>query len=320
MDFGRVRGPVALSLCQDYEIANVTKAIQTAIDHLGGISQFVSSGDRVLLKPNLIKGVPPEVCATTHPAVVEAIVRLVLDCGGRPFIGDSPAFGELSSVAEKTGIADICRRYGIPLTPFNRPSYVPVKDSWIKGISIDRSAFEADRIINIPKLKTHVQVGFTGAVKNLFGCVVGKRKPLLHFRAGDRGHRFGKMHLDIYQILSPALHIVDGIIAMEGNGPASGSPKYLGLIAASVDGLSLDRVLAEIIGIPVSSVEILAALKEYYTEDIDLKDIEIRGTPVKSFAGKAFVLPDREQIRFNLLRIALSVLKHLKMRALAKKY
>ena len=308
---------VVLSLCQDYAIGNVFKSLQTTVNHLGGIGCFVSPGDRVLIKPNLIKGVLPEVCATTHPAVVEAVVRLVLDCGGRPFIGDSPAFGDLPAVASPTGMTDICKRYGIPLVPFTNPVYVPVQGSWIKGISIDRAAIEADKIINLPKLKTHVQAGFTGAVKNLFGCVVGKRKPLWHFRAGDKNHRFGKMLLDVYQILNPALHIIDGIEAMEGNGPVSGKPKQLGLIAASVDGLPLDRVLCEIIGIPVSSVETLAALREYYTREIDLNGIEMPGAPLGLFMDKAFLLPHREPIRFDLIRIAFSVLKHLRLRLTA---
>ena len=308
---------VVLSLCQDYAIGNVFKTLQTTVDQLGGIKRFVSHGDHVLIKPNLIKGVLPEVCATTHPAVVEALVRLVLDCGGRPFIGDSPAFGDLPAVALPTGMTDICKRYGIPLVPFTNPVYIPVQDSWIKGISIDRAAVEADKIINLPKLKTHVQAGFTGAVKNLFGCVVGKRKPLLHFRAGDKDHRFGKMLLDVYHLLNPALHIVDGIEAMEGNGPVSGKPKQLGLIAASVDGLPLDRVLCEIIGIPVSSVETLAALREYYTREIDLNGIEMPGAPLGLFMDKAFLLPHREPIRFDLIRIAFSVLKHLRLRLTA---
>lgn len=314
------KGPhtVILSHCEDYGTENVAAALQSVVDPLGGIRRFVSPGDRVLIKPNLIKGVPPEVCATTHPAVVEAVVRLVLDCGGRPFIGDSPAFGDLPAVAVPTGMTDICKRYDIPLVPFTNPVYVPVQGSWIKGISIDRAAVEADKIINLPKLKTHVQAGFTGAVKNLFGCVVGKRKPLWHFRAGDKDHRFGKMLLDVYQILNPALHIVDGITAMEGNGPVSGKPKQLGLIAASADGLPLDRVLCEIMGLPVSSAETLAALREYYNREIDIEGIEILGAPLGFFTDKGVLLPQREPIRFDLIRIAFSVLKHLRLRLTAR--
>lgn len=310
---------VALSICPDYEITNVTKAVQDAVDQLGGIRRFISQGDTVLIKPNLIKGCPPEQVLTTHPAVVEAVVCQVLNAGGKPFIGDSPAFGELTSVAVTTGIEDVCKRYGIRLVTFNKPVWVPLKDLWLKGISIDRSALEADKIINIPKLKTHCQVGMSGAVKNMFGCVVGKRKPLLHFRAGDHNHRFGVMLLAVYNLLNPVLNITDGIIGMEGNGPTGGTPKFLGLVAASTDGPAIDRILCEIIGIPASSVEVLEALREHYNTNISVNEIEILGTPLSSFSGKTFALPDREEIRFNIPRIVLSVLKQLRLRLITKR-
>lgn len=309
---------VSLSCSPDYGLSNVTKAVQDVIDHLGGIRQFVSQGDTVLIKPNLIKGCPPEQALTTHPAVVEAVVCAVLNAGGRPSIGDSPAFGELSSVAGITGMEDICSRHNIPLVPFNNPVRVAIRNEWIKSISIDRSALEADKIINIPKLKTHCQVGMSGAIKNLFGCVVGKRKPFLHFRAGDYNHRFGVMLVAIYNILNPALNIVDGVIGMEGQGPTGGNPKYLGLIAASTDGPALDRILCEIIGMPPSSVEVLEALREHYNIQPDINNIRISGTPLSSFAGKNFALPERVEIRFNLPRIALSVLKQIGLRLTAK--
>jgi len=312
------KGPVALSRCQDYEETNVAKALQTTLDHLGGIGRFISSGDHVLLKPNLIKAAPPEVGATTHPAIVDAVIRIVLDCGGRPIVGDSPAFGALPAVAATAGITEVCRRYDIPLIPFDKPVQVPVQDPWIKSIAIDRTVLEADRIVNLPKLKTHVQVGFTATVKNLFGCLSGKRKVLWHFTAGDKDHRFGKMLLELYRILNPVLHIVDGVVAMEGNGPVKGKARHLGLIAASSDGLSLDRVLCEIAGLSVYSVETFAALERYYGIDINLGEVETVGTPFGLFADKPLVPPEREAIRFDLWRIARSVLKHWKLHLMSR--
>lgn len=318
MSFDIVRGPVALTHCPDYDTVNVTKALQVALDHLGGINRFISSGDRVLIKPNLIKDVPPEAHATTHPAVIEAVVRHVIDCGGRPFIGDSPAFGDLSTVAIKTGVANICKRYGIPLVSFSSPVHVNIPDPLVQRIAIDQAALDADRIINIPKLKTHTQVGMTAAVKNLFGCVVGKRKVVMHFKIGDMNHHFGRMLLEVYKVLNPALHIVDGIVAMEGDGPVNGDPRCLGLIAASSDGLALDRVICEIIGLPVASIEVFAALSRHYGKDIDIKDIEILGGPIRSFVHGNFIPPKRTPIRFSLPRIAASVLRHLKLKLMAR--
>lgn len=317
-DFGCLSGPVALSYCENYSKGNVTKSLHAVMDCLGGMGKFVFPGERVLIKPNLLKAVSPEAHATTHPAVIEAVVRQVLDCGCRPFIGDSPAFGGLSSVAATAGIADICKRYSIPLVPFSSPVAVRLSSSWVEKIAIDRAVLQADKIINVPKLKTHVQVGFSGAVKNLFGCVVGKRKPIWHFRAGDGEHLFGEMLIGVYKAVSPALHIIDGVIAMEGNGPVSGKPRPLGLVAASVDGLSLDRVLCGIIGMPVYSVEIFAALRRHYNRDIDIKEVEIRGDLLSSFVKNDFLMPERAPIRFNIPRICISVLKHLKLRLLAR--
>ena len=309
---------VVLSHCPDYQRGNVEKSIRNILDNLGGLEQFVSKDDRVLIKPNLLKASFPGDCITTHPAVVEAVVRIIIEHGGRPFIGDSPAFGDLSAVAKVTGMADICKRYNILLKPFNSPVAVKVSDPFVKTLHIDKAVLDADKIINIPKLKTHVQVGFSGAVKNLFGCLSGKKKVLWHFKAGDKERRFGRMLLEIYNTVCPALHIVDAVIALEGDGPTKGDPKQVGLIAASADALSLDRVLCEIVGLPVSSSEVLEALRSHYGISIDMGEITITGDPLNNFTGNQFILPERMPIRFSLTRITGSVLKHFRIKAIAK--
>ncbi len=309
---------VALSQCPDYQRGNVEKSISNLLDLLGGAGQFVSKDDRVLIKPNLLKGSLPGECITTHPAIVEAVVRMVIDHGGRPSIGDSPAFGDLPSVAKSTGMAAICKRYDILLKPFNSPVAVKVSDPFVKTLHIDKAVLDADKIINIPKLKTHVQVGFSGAVKNLFGCLSGKKKVLWHFKAGDKDHRFGRMLLEIYNTVSPALHIVDAVIALEGDGPARGDPKQVGLIAASVDALSLDRVLCGIVALPVSSSEVFGALKSHYGISINMGEVTLRGDQLKIFMGTPFVLPEMIPIRFSLYRITGSIIKHFRIRAAAK--
>lgn len=310
--------PVVLIDCRDYRVDNITKVLQTAVDYLGGFKEYIAPGERVLIKPNLLAAYPPEASVTTHPSVVEAVVRHILYCGGQPFIGDSPAFGDLYDVAEKTGVMAICMKYGIPLIPFSNPVQVSTKDPWLKKIYIDKAVLEADRIINVPKLKTHVQVGFTGAVKNLFGCMPGKRKALWHFKAGDEDFRFGRLLLEIYRVVGPILHVVDGITIMEGNGPAQGIPKSLGLIGVSQDGLFLDRTLCDIIGLQVFSSEIFLTLSRYYNQSIDIREIKILGKPIQAFKGQNILLPSREPIRFDLIRILLSVLKHLKKKVVAK--
>ena len=309
---------VALANCPDYQTGNVENSIRNILDHLGGIRQYVSKDDHVLIKPNLLKGSLPGECITTHPSVVEAVVRIILDHGGRPFIGDSPAFGDLSAVAKATGMAAICKRYNIQLRTFNSPAAVKVSDPFVRTLHIDKAVLDADKIINIPKLKTHVQVGFSGAVKNLFGCLSGKKKVLWHFKAADKENRFGRMLLEINNTLSPALHIVDAVIALEGDGPTKGDPKQVGLIAASVDALSLDRLLCEVVGLPVSSSEILEALKSHYGTSINMGEIRIIGDTLNNFTGEPFMLPKRIPIRFSLTRITGSVLKHFRTKVASK--
>ena len=141
---------------------------------------------------------------------------------------------------------------------------------------------------------------------------------LWHFKAGDKEHRFGRMLLEIYNTVRPALHIVDAVIALEGDGPTKGDPKQVGLLAASVDALSLDRLLCEVVGLPVSSSEILEALKSHYGISINMEEIAIKGDPLNNFTGKQFLLPERIPIRFSLTRITGSVLKHFKIKAAAK--
>jgi len=309
---------VVLLNCKTYKVDEVTAILRKGGELLGGFKRFISPGDRVLIKPNLLAPYPPEASVTTHPSVIEGIIRHVLACGGQPFIGDSPAFGDVYTVAERAGIGPLCDKYGIPLVPFTEPVEVNVEDPWLKKIYIDKMVLEADVIINVPKLKTHVQVGFTGAVKNLFGCIPGKRKALWHFRAGDDDFRFGRLLIEIYRKIKPALNVIDGIVMMEGNGPAQGDPKPLGLIALSEDGLLLDRVICEIIGIQAFSTEIFSTLARYYNQPIDFREIDIAGDPVEYFKDQNIRLPVPEPIKFDILRIIISVLKHLKKKILLR--
>ena len=309
---------VVLLNCDTYKVDHVTTILRKGGEYLGGFSRFISPGDRVLIKPNLLAPYPPESAVTTHPSVIEGIIRHVLASGGQPFIGDSPAFGDVYTVAEKAGIAPLCDKYGIPLVPFTEPVEVSIQDPWLKKIYVDKIVLEADVIINVPKLKTHVQVGFTGAVKNLFGCIPGKRKALWHFKAGDEDHRFGRLLIETYKKIKPALNIIDGIVMMDGNGPAQGDPRPLGLVALSEDAFLLDRVICEIIGVPLFSTEVFSTLARYYNKPIDIRGITITGDPIELFKGHDIKLPVPEPIKFDIMRIIISVLKHLKKKILLR--
>ena len=289
---------VSIVRCQSYEEAEVLEKVRQAIASIGGIKNFVKTGDRVLLKPNLLYGKSPEKAVTTHPSIVRAMIQIVREAGGVPFIGDSPSFGSLTRAAEKSGIKRVAEEAHCPLKEFDDP-IVPKdrKGKLFKHLEIDRSVLEADVVINLPKWKTHSQMLLTLGVKNLFGCVPGPRKPLWHLRAGESRKAFAQVLLDLYHVIRPSLTILDGVLGMEGNGPGSGDPIPLGLILASNDALSLDLVVCDLLGIPRKSIPTnQVAMEDGMGED----SIEIVGESIEASKISRFELPPPFGISWNL--------------------
>jgi len=246
---------VSIVRCQQYDEKEVLSALRHSLDLIGGIHSFVKRGNRVLLKPNLLYGKAPEKAVTTHPSIIKGIIQMVKEEGGFPSLGDSPGLGSALGVAEKSGIKKVADEMDCPIIEFNRPVSLPEKKGRLfKNIEIDQAIFEADVIINLPKWKTHAQMLLTLGVKNLFGCIPGRRKVLWHLKAGEDQKIFAQVLVDIYQMIQPSLTILDGIVGMEGNGPGSGHPIPLGLILASQDPLYLDQVVCDLLGIPRKSL------------------------------------------------------------------
>lgn len=241
---------VSIVRCDRYDDERILRALRQSVDLLGGIASFVKRGDRVLLKPNLLFGKPPEKAVTTHPSVIRAIIQIVREAGGIPSIGDSPGLESLNRVSEKAGVKRVADELQCPLVEFNRPVKVQKAERRVfKDMEIDQSVLEADVVINLPKWKTHGQMLLTLGVKNLFGCVPGPRKALWHLKAGEDQRLFAQMLLDVYRAVRPSLTILDGVVGMEGNGPGSGHPVPLGLLLASGDALCVDQVACDLLGI-----------------------------------------------------------------------
>lgn len=280
----------------DYEPEAVYKAVRKAVDLLGGIDRFVPQGARVLLKPNLLRGAPPEKVVNTHPAVVEAAVRLVREAGGIPYIGDSPALQSLNAAAARSGIREVSDEMKAPLLPL--VSSADVKNdapgSVFPRFEVAREALEADVVINLPKIKTHQQVMLTLAVKNMFGVVVGRRKAQWHMRAGVDRRAFARMLVELCRLILPALTIVDGITAMEGDGgPGSGDPVDLGLVMAGDDCEAVDRAIARILGAPEMRVPTIAVSGE------DARNFEVLGENVEDVAVPGFAMPRLIDVAFG---------------------
>jgi len=238
---------VSVVACDTYELEQVRQAVGTLLAPLGGMERFVRPGMRVLLKPNLLSATDLEHAVTTHPAIVQAVAELVQQAGGTVLIGDSPA-GPVEvthSVWQKSGMAEVATRVGATLVPFDGVAWKQLNG---RDYLLARPVFDADLVINLPKLKTHTLVLYTGAVKNLFGTVPGTRKREHHLRApGTR--EFSQVLVDILELVRPGLTLMDGVLGQEGNGPGvGGTPRRYGCLAASTDPVALDVVLSQAMG------------------------------------------------------------------------
>lgn len=244
--------PVALLRQKDYDRAAVTSAVERLIMACG---VDFARGERVLVKPNLVSKSNAGLCCT-HPEVVRAVCVHLLDCGAKPFVADSPAFGSAGRVAEACGLAEAMRSLGLRVATLDRPTPLRLSDGGSIGLS--RRALEADRIVSVARLKAHGQFRVTASTKNLFGAVCGCRKALAHVRLGDLSGRMERLMLDVRHALPPAIGLVDGIVAMHRGGPVHGEAFQLGLLGCSPDTLALDAALYSLLGLEPADVPLWA--------------------------------------------------------------
>jgi Uncharacterized conserved protein len=287
---------VALVRCESYDYDLVKTAVERGIDLLGGPSVFVKSGEKILLKPNWIMAVPPEKAATTHPTIFKSVAEIFKNSGVNLTYGDSPGFGSSENAAKKTGFADVANELNMHLSDFNRGKEVFFAEAiQNKKLTLANGVLESDGLISLPKLKTHGFLKLTGSIKNQFGCVPGLLKSEFHVKLPDPVD-FARMLVDINTFIRPRLYIMDGIIAMEGNGPMNGTPRKMGLLIFSSDPIALDATVCRIIGVnPVYSHTITmgeAAGLGTYNEN----EIELVGDPIDSFKDLEFKV-DREPIK-----------------------
>jgi uncharacterized protein (DUF362 family)/Pyruvate/2-oxoacid:ferredoxin oxidoreductase delta subunit len=279
--------------CLSYDLALVRAAVSGVLAPLGGMDRFVRPGMRVLLKPNMLNDAGLDRATTTHPAVVQAVAEQVMQAGGRIWIGDSPggSIAENPRVWRGTGIWDVAQSLDVKLVPFDRVSWQRIKGG--NGVDTDYyiapPVFEADLVIDLPKLKTHVLTLYTGAVKNLYGVIPGTRKREPHLRAPGVAD-FSEVLADVLQLVRPRLSILDGVTGLEGNGPgAGGTPRQYGLLGASTDPVALDAVVARALGCRPGSV-------------IHLDRAEARGLGVAG-TDRIEILGDRHALEFGRVEL-----------------
>lgn len=255
--------PVSIVKCADYSEAAVLAAVRRAVNLVGGIGQFVKPGQKVLLKPNMLAAFAPGKAVSTHPSILKAAIILVKEAGGIPFVGDSPGYSSPHKAHTVCGFEKVCQETGTPFVPLTtRQEVSNPKGLKFKSLNLAKEALEADVIINLSKFKTHQLTGITCAVKNMFGCVPGLLKSEYHVKA-IKLTDFSLLLLDILRYLKPALSIADAVVAMEGEGgPAGGTPKELGFIAASPDAIALDHIICEAAGLDPLAFPVNKAAKD----------------------------------------------------------
>jgi uncharacterized protein (DUF362 family)/Pyruvate/2-oxoacid:ferredoxin oxidoreductase delta subunit len=227
------------------------------------------------------------------------VAELVRETGATVLIGDSPGIGGFQRVAERTGISRAARESGAELVPFEET--IEVCGSGVfRRIVLARAYWEADKIINLPKLKTHEMMTMTCAVKNLFGAVVGAEKAAWHLKAGASRQQFARLLLEICQLKKPALNIVDAVVAMEGDGPGSGDPVSLNALIAGVDPVAVDVVAARLAGIGPDLLPIELEAERMGLSGANRDGVRLVGAPLERFAREPFRLPKGLDTQFGL--------------------
>jgi uncharacterized protein (DUF362 family)/Pyruvate/2-oxoacid:ferredoxin oxidoreductase delta subunit len=259
---------VVVLKCESYEGEVLSNRIEQGIGLLGGWDRFVHSGMKVLLKINLIGPKTPESSAVTHCEFVRAIGRILKAKGCEVWIGDSSG-GAIAGIApteaamDVSGMTKVAKEEGFVIKNFEREGAREVRpvDAPERVYHLATPAFEADLVINLPKLKTHSAGTFTGAVKNLFGCVPGLKKAEYH-RIAPNTHDFGIVIADINRCIKPALNIMDGIVAMQGKGPTAGKPYPAKMLLMSTDPLALDTIACSMLGLKPEELPIFDSARE----------------------------------------------------------
>ncbi len=272
------RARVALVRAHDYEFTQIHAALTRAIGLTGGLQKIFKPGARVFVKINhLSPPSPAERGVVTHPVFVEAVLELLKVAGADITVGDDIDSGTGDGF-EVSGIRQTCQKAGVRLTNLREHGFVEVRcDGLILDkLYVSRVALEADVIVNLPKLKTHSLTVFTGGIKNMYGTIPRGLRTRFHYEY-LRSLDFCQMLTDIFSVVRPQLTILDGILAMEGEGPSSGNLRRLGVVLASQDTVALDAVASRIIGLAPMDVYTTRYAHQRGLGVGDLQHIEVTG-------------------------------------------
>ena len=254
------------------------RTIQETIDEIFASFQVDVRGKRVLIKPNALSEREPEMAANTHPSIIRAVVNAVKEAGAaETMVADNPGqanYGTMRSLFATNGLGeaagDSLRNFGINLTERQIPSLPDV------GLYFPELLFEADYIINMPKLKVHPNTGLTASIKNCFGYLAGAQKAFCHEAAENRRH-FEMILADIYRLRKPDLNIVDAILIAEGRAKGGTNLRYLGKVLASTSAPAADVLGATILGLDPTNLYHLTYVAEDEGIPLDAEQLDVYG-------------------------------------------
>lgn len=285
---------VALLKCEAYDVDIIEKKLREGFGLLGGddfFRELIPYNSKVLLKPNMLSVEQSGSPVITNVNVFEAVIRIVKDYSSNISFGDSPGFGDSNKAAERSGLLEVAQKYNVKFEDFKESVHAKLDKSILcKSWTIAKAPYESDVLITLPKLKTHAMAYYTGAVKNQFGCIPGTLKATWHTRMPN-ANNFCKMLLDLNTLVNTSFAILDGIIAMEGNGPKSGKPKKMNTLIMGKSLTAVDSIATKLIGYdnPLD----IPVLKEAYDNnwgEVFEKNIQVLGEKVNDMVVKNFEL------------------------------
>ena len=278
--------------CADYGVNTVRAALEQVLAPLGGLD-WVVPGMKIAVKANLVTFLKPEKAATTHPALICELVRMLAERGADVVVGDSP--GGLYTAAFVNRVYAAAGMKAVEQAGGRLNQNFEEKEAEFPEAKVCRKfrytawLDEADAIIDFCKLKTHGMMAMTCGAKNLFGAIPGTVKPEYHFRYPDP-RDFARMIVDLDEYFKPRLTIVDAVECMEGNGPTGGTPRHMGALLAGENPHKVDLVCAGLIGLKREDVPTLEAALERGLIPERAEELTVVGDPA------SFVISDFQRI------------------------
>lgn len=287
---------VSLYGCDEYALDKITPCLEKIMDDLGGLDSIFAKGKKVVIKPNLVMKKNPDAAATTHPAVMEALINIlkrytdditIAECPGGPYSKE-----RMNSIFNVTGMMGVAQRTGAKLYLDCEQVTLPSLDGKAtKNITVLKPFHDADIFINVSKIKSHGLTVYTGAAKNLYGLIPGLEKAQIHARFPEKDD-FSDFICDLNTTLPPDISILDGIIAMEGNGPTGGEARFAGVLIGSKSTYSADLAGCAICNFDYREIPLFTRAITHGICPDGLKNVELMGDDLGKYVIKDFKKPD----------------------------